>query len=168
MTDLVRPDPALARPWAAMMTDFGGWAEAHGSGYWVVDVEPPRGEGDCAAFVDGVLGAEAGGEGRVPNTHFWIADAEDLVGFLHLRHELNDFLLDQGGHIGYSVRPSRRREGHATRALALGVRRAGELGIDRVLVTCDDDNLGSRGTIERCGGVLEDVRGDKRRYWITT
>jgi predicted acetyltransferase len=66
------------------------------------------------------------------------------------------------------VRPSRRRQGHARRALALGVRRAGELGIERVLVTCDDDNAGSRRTIERCGGVLEDVRGDKRRYWITT
>jgi predicted acetyltransferase len=168
MTRLVRPDPSFARPWAAMMADFGGWGEAHGSGYWAFDVPPPTAESDCAAFVAGILAAEGAGSGRVPSTHFWIAEDDELVGYLHLRHELNDWLLEQGGHIGYSVRPSRRRQGHARRALALGVRRAGELGIERVLVTCDDDNAGSRRTIERCGGVLEDVRGDKRRYWITT
>ena len=177
MTSLVRPDPSLAPAWAAMMADFGGWAEAHGSGYWVFAAPPPVAEDDCAAFVDAVLAAEdsdpgdrtgATPSGRVPNTHFWVAEGDELVGYLHLRHELNEWLLDQGGHIGYSVRPSRRRQGHATRALALGVRRAHELGIERVLVTCDDDNAGSRATIERCGGMLEDVRGEKRRYWITT
>jgi predicted acetyltransferase len=85
-----------------------------------------------------------------------------------VRHRLTPWLLDQGGHIGYSVRPSRRREGHASRALALAVRRAAELGLDRVLVTCDDDNEGSRRTIEAAGGVHEDTRGVKRRYWIDT
>src|SRR4051794_9441009 len=74
MTTLVRPDHALAGPWAAMMADFGGWAEAHGSGYWVFDVPPATGEKDCATFVDGVLAAEVAAAGRVPNTHFWIAD----------------------------------------------------------------------------------------------
>lgn len=176
MTELVRPDPAYARAWSEMMTDFGGWGEAHGSGYWVFDETPPYEEQDCASFVQGVLAAESADpgdtgaampSGRVANSHFWIADGADLVGYLHLRHELNAWLLEEGGHIGYSVRPSRRREGHASRALALGVRRAGELGIDRVLVTCDDDNLASAGTIERNGGVFEDVRNGKRRYWIT-
>jgi predicted acetyltransferase len=167
MTELVRPDAARASAWSAMMADFGGWREAHGSGYWVFDEPPPFGEQDCVAFVAGVLAAEGEAEGRVANSHFWIADGDDLVGFLHLRHELNDFLLEQGGHIGYSVRPARRRQGHAVRALALGVRRARELGIDRVLVTCDTDNLPSARTIEAGGGVLEDVRKDKRRYWIT-
>lgn len=169
MTELVRPDRRRAVSWAAMMADFGGWSEAHGSGYWVFPEPPPYRERDCAAFVDAVLSAEAGTPdgSKVPNTHFWIAEGEELVGYLHLRHRLNDFLLEEGGHIGYSVRPSRRREGHATRALALGVRRAAEVGVDRVLVTCDDDNAASRRTIERCGGVLEDVRRGKRRYWIT-
>lgn len=175
VTELVRPDPSLAPAWSAMMADFGGWGEAHGSGSWVFPEEPPYAEGDCAAFVAGVLAAEPGGgdadtrdSGLVASTHYWIADGADLVGFLHLRHELNDWLLNEGGHVGYSVRPARRREGHATRALALAVRRAADRGISRLLVTCDADNSASARTIESVGGTLEDVRGDKRRYWIAT
>ena len=64
------------------------------------------------------------------------------------------------------VRALVRREGHASRALARAVGEAGALGIDRVLVTCDEDNVGSRLTIERCGGAYEDSRNGKRRYWI--
>lgn len=176
MTALVRPDARLAREWAEMMADFGGWEEAHGSGYWWAEQPPPHGEADCAAFVEMVLAHEPAADPspRVASTFFWIAAGTDeepgeLVGFLNTRHRLNDFLLEEGGHIGYSVRPSSRRQGHASRALGLAVRDAGaRLGIDRVLVTCDDDNLASAATIERNGGVLEDVRGIKRRYWIDT
>ena len=89
-----------------------------------------------------------------------------MLFYLHLRHELNEFLLEEGGHIGYSVRPARRREGHASRALALGLREAALRGVDRVLVTCDVDNHPSARTIERNGGVLDDVRQGKRRYWV--
>lgn len=110
-------------------------------------------------------------DGFVPATVFWIVDDAEpdrVLGSLQLRHELNDFLFEQGGHIGYGVRPSARGRGVATAALAASVAYAGsELGLDRVLVTCDTDNDASRRTIERGGGVLEDIRGDKRRYWIT-
>ena len=85
-----------------------------------------------------------------------------------IRHVLNDFLLDVGGHIGYDVRPTRRREGHATAMLRAALPWALDLGIDPALVTCDDDNVGSIRVIEACGGVLEDVRGVKRRYWVPT
>ena len=91
-----------------------------------------------------------------------------MVGFLALRHALTAWLLEEGGHIGYSVRPSRRGQGHATRALGLAVRRSAELGLDRVLLTCDEDNVASARTIERNGGVYEDTRNGKRRYWIAT
>lgn len=110
-------------------------------------------------------------EGFVPATLFWIVDdlaPDRVLGSLHLRHQLNAFLLEEGGHIGYGVRPSARGRGVATNALREAVAYAGSLGIDRVLVTCDDDNAPSRRTIERCGGVLEDVRHGKLRYWITT
>ena len=111
-------------------------------------------------------------EDRVHCDYYWITDGagadEEVVGFLALRHALTAWLLEEGGHIGYSVRPSRRGQGHASRALGLAVRRAAELGLDRVLLTCDEDNLASARTIERNGGVYEDTRNGKRRYWIET
>jgi predicted acetyltransferase len=107
-------------------------------------------------------------EGIVLCDYLWITDGSEVVGFLALRHELTPWLLEEGGHIGYSVRPSRRREGHASRALDLALIRAKGLGLERVLLTCDEDNLGSRRTIENAGGVYEDSRKGKRRYWITT
>jgi len=103
-------------------------------------------------------------------SYFWVAEASIYLGAITLRHSLNDFLLRAGGHIGYSIRPSARRRGLATWALAEVLTEARGLGLDRVLVTCGDDNLASARTIEKNGGVLEDVRatglGLTRRYWI--
>jgi predicted acetyltransferase len=108
----------------------------------------------------------------VPAT-FLIADvAGDLVGRVSIRHELTDFLLRQGGHIGYAVLPGHRRRGYATEMLRQSVIIARSLGIERVLVTCDDDNAGSAAVIEANGGRLENVvatgagHPPKRRYWI--
>lgn len=100
---------------------------------------------------------------------FWIVDdADEYVGSLALRHELTDFLLREGGHIGYSVRPSARRQGHAREALRLALPVArDEVFLDRVLVTCLESNEPSRRAIEANGGVYEDSRNGTRRYWIT-
>lgn len=108
----------------------------------------------------------------VPATEFWMIDADGYAGRLDLRHELNDKLRLFGGHIGYDVRPSRRRRGYGTLALYLGLDKAREFGLDRVLVTCDELNLPSRKIIEANGGVLEDaIETPFRstltcRYWI--
>jgi predicted acetyltransferase len=174
MTALVRPDLQWFPSWAATVRDFGP-ERMDGSGAWLLGAAPAPTEESCREFIE-ALAVSARGDpagGKVPSDYFWITagdggPGDEVVGFLNLRHELNDWLLDQGGHIGYSVRPARRRQGHAKRALALAVRRSAALGLDRVLVTCDTDNVGSARTIEACGGVLEDVRGQKRRYWITT
>lgn len=177
MTILLRPDISLAASWAEAVGEFhaAGEQHIHGSGLWdfeTVDVT----EDGCRTVVEHLL-AQADEstpvpEGRVHCTYFWITDAPaggpEVVGFLALRHRLNAWLLEEGGHIGYSVRPSRRNEGHASRALELAVAAAAGLGIERVLVTCDEDNLGSLRTIERCGGAYEDSRNGKRRYWIAT
>jgi len=110
---------------------------------------------------------------HVPATFLFAFDASRIVGRVSIRHQLNEFLLRVGGHIGYVVVPEFRRRGYATAMLRQSIEYAyRSLGIARVLVTCDDDNLGSIRTIERNAGVLEDVvtgpdlDKPKRRYWI--
>ena len=109
-------------------------------------------------------------EGWVPATLYYLVDGEGHVaGALDLRHYLNDGLY-YGGHIGYGMSPPYRGRGWAPLMLALGLEKAKALGIHRALVTCNDDNLPSAGTIEACGGVLENVVLEEgkplRRYWI--
>ena len=102
----------------------------------------------------------------VPFTELWMAEGEEILGRITLRHELNEMLFTWGGHIGYGVRPSARRRGHATAALVEMLEVCRARGIDPVLVTCDVDNEASRRTIERAGGEYEDTRQGKLRYWI--
>jgi predicted acetyltransferase len=105
--------------------------------------------------------------GCVPMTYLLAVVDGEVVGRTSIRHTLNDFLLNLGGHIGYGVRPAHRRRGHATEILRQSLAITQTLGIKESLVTCDDDNVASRTIIERAGGVLEDVRDGKRRYWIS-
>ena len=108
----------------------------------------------------------------VPNT-FLIAEVDGIVvGRTSIRHELNDFLSNYGGHVGYAVVPEQRRKGYATEILRQSVKLANMMGIDKVLVTADDGNIGSIKTIEAAGGVLDNVvalppnNTPRRRYWI--
>ena len=104
------------------------------------------------------------------HTYFWVDETGVIVGAVNLRHSLNDHLLRVGGHIGYGVRPSARRQGHAKAMLAATLPKAKALGLSRVLITCDKTNVGSARTIQLNGGVLEnEVEDDghiKQRYWI--
>ncbi len=106
--------------------------------------------------------------GIVHATQLWWVDGDEYLGRLAIRHSLTPWLLEFGGHIGYAVRPSARRRGHATAMLAASLPVAHRLGIDPALLTCDDTNVASRRVIEACGGVLEDQRGEKLRYWVAT
>ncbi len=108
--------------------------------------------------------------GYVPATTLWLVDDGEYIGSANIRHILNENLLKMGGNIGYGIKPSKRGKGYGTKILELALSEAKKLGIDRVLVTCDDDNIGSAKIIEKNGGVLENkVENEgklKRRYWI--
>ncbi|MBU7599012.1 GNAT family N-acetyltransferase [Streptomyces sp. P38-E01] len=104
----------------------------------------------------------------VAATVLWYVDGTRWLGRIALRHEYTRHLLEQGGLIGYEVRPTARRRGHATAMLRDALPFAAERGFDRVLITCDADNVASRKVIESCGGALEDRRGKKLRYWVPT
>ncbi|ONI71894.1 GNAT family N-acetyltransferase [Kribbella sp. ALI-6-A] len=106
--------------------------------------------------------------GLVHQTVLWFTDGDEWLGRLSIRHDLTPALLELGGHIGYVVRPSARRQGHATAMLAQALPIAAELGIDPALLTCDADHDASRKVIEAAGGELEDERHGKLRFWVPT
>lgn len=111
-------------------------------------------------------------EGYVPATTYWLIDNDKYIGGVSVRHQLNEKLMEFGGHIGYDIRPSMRGKGYGGEILALGLQKAKELGIPRVLVTCNATNVASRKIIEKNGGVLEnqvpnpETGVDKLRFWI--
>jgi predicted acetyltransferase len=107
-------------------------------------------------------------EGWVPGTTWWWVEGPEYLGRISLRHRLNEQLRNLGGHIGYDVRPSARRQGHATAMLAAVLPFALAMGIDPALVTCNVDNVASRRVIEANGGVLENELRGKLRFWVPT
>jgi predicted acetyltransferase len=106
--------------------------------------------------------------GRVPQTTLWWVSGDEYLGRISIRHRLTPHLAEIGGHIGYDIRPSARRRGHATAMLAAALPVTRSLGIDPALLTCNEDNTASRKVIEANGGVVEDKRGGKLRYWVPT
>ena len=110
--------------------------------------------------------------GLVPSTTLFLFENEQMVGVVNYRHSLNDNLRRLGGHVGYSVAPSFRKRGHATRLLCAALMELTDLGVSRALLTCDPRNVGSVRVIEKNGRVLHDVRyvqsirREVARYWI--
>ncbi len=173
MPELISPTIRLRDSWLASRDEWGAGVHQDGSGLHAEDdADTPAG---FAAWIERLRResdvAIPPAAGRVHASYWWIVEDGHYAGAISLRHALNDFLLRAGGHIGYGVRPSARGRGLATWALRSVLPHARALGLEKVLVTCDDDNVASALTIERAGGVLEDVRdtelGRTRRYWIT-
>lgn len=114
--------------------------------------------------------------GYIKSTMLWLIDKNEFIGCFDIRHELTVNLLKYGGHIGYEIRYGKWHQGYGTKGLALALKYAkNKLGLTRVLITCDDDNIGSARVIEKNGGVLENKVHNTledsrhvltRRYWI--
>lgn len=174
MPELVLPTAAVHASFLAAMDEFvAEGARDSQTAAWIADHAP--GWTDPEVFAEFVAEVVADAEEDrpriaryVPCTTLWWVDGTEYLGRLAIRHRLNAFLLDVGGHVGYDVRPSARRRGHATAMLRSALPWARELGIESALITCDDDNAGSIRVIEAAGGELEDVRRTKRRYWVPT
>ena len=111
-------------------------------------------------------------EGYVPQTEFWLVDGGEYIGHVRVRQRLTEHLLQIGGHIGYDIRPGKRGKGYGNKILALGLQKAREMGIEKVRITCDVDNVPSRKIIEKNGGVLDseipnpETGVNKARFWI--
>lgn len=112
-------------------------------------------------------------EGYVPQTTYWLIDNDEFIGRVSIRHELTEYLLKEGGHIGYDIRPSKRNRGYGKAILELSIPKAKELGIKKILLTCNETNIASKKIIEANGGVFENAletsktKPKKLRYWIT-
>ncbi|MCU6480242.1 GNAT family N-acetyltransferase [Arthrobacter sp. A2-55] len=171
MLKLADPAATFHKSWIEAKTE---WPDGHqdGSGIrlgdrfetteefeaWIERLTMPE---DPAMLFSGV---------QVDTSRFWIVEHETYLGAIELRHVLTPFMLEAVGHIGYNIRPTARGRGIASWALKAILPHARSIGLTRVLLTCDEQNLPSARTIENNGGVLEDVRsteiGVKRRYWI--
>ena len=158
---MAREYQAEFREYRSVLHGVSGLDKADDYGQWLNMLADMR---DAGRVPDGYVSAD---------TYFLIRKADNrLLGMINIRHRLNEYLLREGGHIGYSIRPTERRKGYASAMLRMALDRCRELGIDRVLVTCDKNNIASAGTIRKNGGVLENevVIADSaevlQRYWI--
>jgi predicted acetyltransferase len=178
MPELILPDPRVQSSFLTAMKEFQAEGRGGADDHSMLGREISRWGGrweDPAVFADYAdwVRADARDDssrppGFVPGTSLWWADGPQYLGRLTIRHRLTPSLLTLGGHIGYDIRPSVRRRGHATAMLAAALPVAHGLGIDPALIICNEDNAGSRKVIKANGGVLEDVREGKLRFWTPT
>lgn len=169
--ELVRPSIGFKDSYLAAVEEEG----AKKVGVNVDGIDQSLIDTDFAQYIESLNGrAEGAGlpDGYVPDTILWLVEGDTYIGRVSIRHELNEHLLNIGGHIGYDIRPSMRRRGYGTKILTMALPEAKKLGIDRALLTCDETNSASRKIIEKNGGIFEDKRPnpaggpDKLRFWI--
>lgn len=110
-------------------------------------------------------------ESFVEHSTYWLVDEDNtILGVVNIRHRLNRTLMNRGGHVGYGIRPSYRKKGLATELLRLTLEIVKNMGLNKILLTCNKNNIGSAKTIKNNGGVLESegYKNGKiiQRYWI--
>jgi predicted acetyltransferase len=173
MPQLLAPTLRLQSAWRAAHEEWGPGTHEDGFGLLPEDDVISSSVG-FSAWIDRLIEASNPEaplpEGGVHCTYRWITEDDQVLGGIALRHELSEHPSAEVGHIGFGIRPSARRRGLATWALRQMLTEATTVDLEQVLVVCAVENIASARTIERCGGVLEDVRQDNRgsfrRYWI--
>lgn len=110
---------------------------------------------------------------RVPSSYYFLMSGNRIIGCISIRHNINNEVLNRyGGHIGYNVRPLERKKGYATKMLNLALEKCDELGLEEVMVTCKENNIGSAKTIENNYGILKETiyipeeNCNFKKYWI--
>ena len=179
MPELVRPTTAVRRSFHAAMAEYA----AHGETPWYANPRTPITElaalraawhtaDGFAAFVAWARAIAAPDArlppGFVPSLELWWVAGAEYLGRLSIRTPLTDALRQEGGNIGYDVRPSARGRGHATAMLAAALPEARRLGIRRALVTVQDRNAASIAVVERNGGTVFAREGTTLKYWLPT
>ncbi len=105
--------------------------------------------------------------GFVPESTFWIVENDEYIGRVSIRHKLTQELEKVGGNIGIDIRPSKRGMGLGKEAMKLALQKAHEVGLNKVLLTCNVNNIPSKKMIEACGGELKEIENEVCRYWIS-
>lgn len=172
----IEPNVYLTRPTIELKSEYlSFYQEWQESGEemvpWVISKDPSNFQEMIQFLLDSEKGINLP-ENWVPDSTFWLVNEQNkVVGAVNIRHRLTDKLFNCGGHIGYGIRPSERRKGYATKLLSLSLEKAKELGIHKVLVVCDESNIGSKKTILNNGGVpdtdfIEEDGNIVKRFWI--
>ncbi|MFY4777038.1 GNAT family N-acetyltransferase [Metabacillus sp. RGM 3146] len=171
MLKLVKPSIELEEEYMAFYQDWMISGEKIVP--WIIGRDPSSFQ-DQVAYCRDQEREENVQETFVPNSTYLLKNEQsEIVAAVNIRHRLNDYLLQRGGHIGYGVAPSKRQRGYATATLSLALEKTREMGIQDALVTCDGDNTASEKTILKNGGVFEsdfiEENGNiVKRYWIRT
>jgi len=166
MVKLVKPTKKYEESWHEALAEFR--AEGR-KGFWNWENEPSNLEDYIKLTEDNEKGKNLPKD-WVAATTYWLIDDDQFVGHTNIRHELNDYLAKIGGNIGYYIRPPARNKGYGGKILELALEKAREIGLKKVLITCDEANIASKKIIEKNKGQFQDKvfdeGGPKLRYWI--
>ncbi len=166
---LVRPSTKFKDEYLSFYQE---WKESNDNMVPLVITKDPR---DFDGMINFLMNNEEGinlPEGWVRDSTYWlVTETNRILGAVNIRHQLTEKLLNCGGHIGYGIRPSERQKGYATQLLSLALEKTKELGINKVLVVCDADNIASKKTIIKNGGIqdkdyIEEDGNIIYRFWI--
>lgn len=173
---LVPPSKKFEESWLATISECRQESPdltGPGLGVFMVDQCNPENIEDYIQLTKNYSNGEDLPEGWVPCTNFWLVDDSEFIGAISFRRELNDQLSEFGGHLGYFIRPSKRDQGHGTQMLQLALERIrNTTQLQRVMITCNENNQRSQAVIEKNGGVFErhskiEHDGEKVRiYWV--